>query len=68
MKKTFYLLLLTMAFLSLPWMAYAQGTLYLHVELEQQHVAVFHDVFLAFHPVKPFSRAAATEPHFTKSS
>src|SRR5674476_1019647 len=26
----------------------------LHVELEQQHVAVFHDVFLAFHPVEAF--------------
>src|SRR5674476_1541388 len=26
----------------------------LHVELEQQHVAVFDDVFLAFHPVEAF--------------
>ncbi len=24
-----------------------------HIKLEQQHVAVFHDVFLAFHAVKP---------------
>jgi superfamily II DNA or RNA helicase len=26
----------------------------LNIELEQQHVAVFHDVFLAFHPIQTF--------------
>jgi hypothetical protein len=26
----------------------------LNIKLEQQHVAVLHDVFLAFHPIQTF--------------
>jgi hypothetical protein len=39
-----------------------------HIELEQQHIAVLHDVFLAFHAIESFLARGGDGTALTRSS